>query len=136
MLASMRFELIDRVLESGDDRLVAVKAVTAAEEYLQDHFPSFPVLPGVMMLEAMVQAARAQIERSGEPVGTVPLVLGRVRGLKYGRFVPPGSVIRVVVERTKSEEGTFGFTGSVVLTGPEEAVAASGRFELRAARTG
>ncbi|MEL6329314.1 MAG: 3-hydroxyacyl-ACP dehydratase FabZ family protein [Planctomycetota bacterium] len=127
----MKFELIDRVIEAEADRLVAIKAVTIAEEYLQDHFPSFPVLPGVFMLEAMVQAARAQLERShaaGEPV-----VLGAVRGLKYGRFVTPGSTVRIEVERLKTEDGVAHFKGSVTLVG-EEATAASGRFELRPVR--
>ena len=63
----MRFELIDRVLQREPDRLVAVKNVTSAEEYLADHFPDFAVLPGVMMLEALVQAARLLI--SGEDPG-------------------------------------------------------------------
>src|SRR4051812_18814442 len=58
----MRFELIDRVLERGPGRLVAMKNVTSAEEYLGDHFPGFPVLPGVMMLEALVQAGRLLAE--------------------------------------------------------------------------
>ncbi|MCA9299800.1 MAG: hypothetical protein KDA28_12075, partial [Phycisphaerales bacterium] len=54
----MHFDLIDRVIETGTEHLVALKHVSAAEEYLQDHFPGFPVLPGVMMLETMVQAGR------------------------------------------------------------------------------
>ena len=52
----MHFALIDRVVERDESRLVAVKAVSLSEEYLQDHFPSFPVLPGVFMLEALVQS--------------------------------------------------------------------------------
>jgi len=58
----MHFDLVDRVLELAPDRIVTLKQVSAAEEYLQDHFPSFPVLPGVMMLEALVQAARRLAE--------------------------------------------------------------------------
>ena len=58
----MRFDLVDAVLERGGERIVTVKNVTAAEEYLGDHFPGFPILPGVMMLEAMVQAARRFLE--------------------------------------------------------------------------
>ena len=54
----MRFILLDRVreLEAGK-RIVAEKALSLAEEYLADHFPTFPVLPGVLMVEALVQSA-------------------------------------------------------------------------------
>ena len=61
----MKFDLIDRVLEQSDDRIVALKHVTRAEEYLQDHFPTFPVLPGVMMVETMVQAVEASNDSLG-----------------------------------------------------------------------
>jgi len=58
----MHFDLIDSVIEKTLDRVVTIKNVSSAEEYLQDHFPTFPVLPGVMMLEAMVQAGRRMLE--------------------------------------------------------------------------
>ena len=93
----MHFSLVDAVLERGADRIVTIKHVSSAEEYLQDHFPGYPVLPGVMMLEAMVQAARELEDPEGR--ANPPLVLGSVRGLKYGRFVPPGSTLRVEVTR-------------------------------------
>ena len=48
----MKFNLIDKVESLSADKIVAVKYVSLAEEYLADHFPTFPVLPGVMMLEA------------------------------------------------------------------------------------
>jgi 3-hydroxyacyl-[acyl-carrier-protein] dehydratase len=54
----LKFELIDRVIEQSDTHIKAVKCVSTAEEYLADHFPGFPVLPGVLMLETLVQAAR------------------------------------------------------------------------------
>ena len=53
----MKFGLIDRIIElTRGERIVAVKAVTLAEEYLADHFPTFPVLPGVFVLEALAEA--------------------------------------------------------------------------------
>ena len=53
----MRFVLIDRILElTPGESLVGVKNLTLAEEYLADHFPGFPVMPGVLMLEALTQA--------------------------------------------------------------------------------
>lgn len=136
----MHFDLVDRVLELTPDRIVTLKQVTAAEEYLQDHFPTFPVLPGVLMLEAMVQAGRRLLEerfgRSGPP-----LVLGRVRALKYGRFVKPGASLRVEVTLGKALESEgFDLKGEGLVIEPgwpasePLPVGVSGRFFLRAAR--
>src|SRR5712664_1908049 len=55
--SAVKFNLIDKIELLTDERIVAVKYVSLAEEYLADHFPTFPVLPGVMMLEALTQAA-------------------------------------------------------------------------------
>ena len=130
----MHFDLVDRVLEQSADRIVTLKHVTAAEEYLQDHFPTFPVLPGVMMLEALVQAGRrlVQVRHS------TPLVLGKVRALKYGRFVKPGSTLRVEVTLQKAnDDHTFDMKGEATLIDPsnptpaDPAIAVSGRFLLR-----
>lgn len=134
----MRFDLVDRVLELGDDRIVTLKQVTTAEEYLQDHFPTFEVLPGVLMLEAIVQAARRLID-SRRPSGP-PLVVARVRALKYGRLVKPGMALRVYANLTGSENDVYEIKGEAhamavagegwVDLGP----ACSGRVTLRPAR--
>ena len=97
----MHFTLVDQFLELTDTSAIAVKNVTAAEEYLQDHFPGFPVLPGVFMVEALTQAARAVLARRGMP----RMVLGEVKALRYGSFVRPGETLKVEVtlEKTKDE---------------------------------
>jgi 3-hydroxyacyl-[acyl-carrier-protein] dehydratase len=134
----MHFDLVDRVLQRSADRIVTIKQVSAAEEYLQDHFATFPVLPGVMMLEAMVQAARRLVEDRAP--GDAPLVLGRVRALKYGRFIKPGAGLRVEVTLGKADGGSFDFRGEGTVveagesTGSAGPVAVSGRFLLRPAR--
>jgi len=134
----MHFDLVDRVLEIDSGHIVTIKAVSGAEEYLQDHFPTFPVLPGVMMLEAMVQAARRLIE-TRDPGGP-PVVLGRVRALKYGRFVKPGSALRVVVSLAKDPvDGQYDLKGEATVMETagapvDAAVAVSGRFLMRPVR--
>jgi len=138
--ASMRFQLIDAVLERTSDRIVAVKQVTAAEEYLGDHFPGFPVLPGVLMIEAMVQSARQLLAEDGLPRH----VLGQVRAVRYGRFVRPGESLRIEVQRDTvgsgkpGEDGSIQFRGTAVLVdaaGSTGDTAVSGRFTMRAMRT-
>ncbi|MBL9002476.1 MAG: polyketide synthase dehydratase domain-containing protein [Phycisphaerae bacterium] len=132
----MHFSLVDRVLERTEDRIVTIKHISAAEEYLQDHFPTFPVLPGVLMLEAMVQAAR---ELAGEGSHS-PLVLGKVRALKYGTFMQPGSTLRVEVKLAgRLPDGSLDFRGEgrkagTAVDGGEDQVAVSGRFSLRPVR--
>ncbi|HZW11290.1 MAG TPA: hypothetical protein VFF69_15410 [Phycisphaerales bacterium] len=134
----MHFNLVDRVLEASPEGATTLKQVSLAEEYLQDHFPSFPVLPGVLMLEAMVQAGRVAAASRGL---SVPLVLGEVRALKYNRFVPPGAAIRAQVSLDEAEPAdTLSFRGQVVLvdshSGDPGVVAASGRFTLRPVQAG
>ncbi|MCE7970390.1 MAG: hypothetical protein DYG93_01780 [Leptolyngbya sp. PLA2] len=131
---AMRFDLVDAVLDREPDRVVTLKQVSAAEEYLADHFPTFPVLPGVLMLEAMVQAARLLVS---EDEGG-PCVLGGVRALKYGRIVQPGDSLRVeVVATARSGDGSAEFKGEARAIGPdgvERGIAAAGRFSLRTVR--
>ncbi|HVZ93787.1 MAG TPA: hypothetical protein VG797_04690 [Phycisphaerales bacterium] len=134
-MCGMHFDLVDAVIELSPERIVTVKNVSAAEEYLQDHFPTFPVLPGVLMIESMVQAARRLLIARDPALGRH--VLGGVRALKYGSFVRPGQALRVTVTLDDdSEAPAFHFKGSgeVVTTGvsagaPVNAVA--GRFTLR-----
>lgn len=139
----MHFVLVDRFLELSDTSAVAIKNVTAAEEYLQDHFPGFPVLPGVFMVEALTQAARAVLERRGQP----RMVLGEVKALRYGSFVRPGESLKVEVTLEKVRDdgcAVFKAQGTVlrgVGTAPGAAdappaaeTAVSGRLILRPLR--
>lgn len=119
-MGRVKFNLIDKIEQLTDERIVGVKYVSLAEEYLADHFPTFPVLPGVMMLEATVQAAgwllhhRTNFSRS-------MAVLKEARNVKYGHFVAPGNFLRVDVELLKTNDGgaTFKATGT---TGEKQAV--------------
>ncbi len=96
--------MLDAIEElEGDSRLVAVKNVSYSEEYLQDHFPEFPVLPGVFMLEAATQAAAWLLRLSDDYAHSV-VNLKEAKNIKYAGFVTPGHRLRVEVEVIKREE--------------------------------
>ena len=100
----MRFSLIDRIEELQSNRkIVAVKALSLAEEYLADHFPRFPVMPGVLMLEALTQAG-AWLIRASEDFAHSIVVLKEARNVKYGQFVEPGQLLRVTAEIIKQTD--------------------------------
>lgn len=100
----MRFWLIDRIqsYEPGV-RLTAVKNVALTEEYLADHFPEFPVLPGVFMLEASTQAA-AWLVRLSEDYAHSIIRLKEAKNVKYADFVPPGQTLTVDVTIVKKDD--------------------------------
>ena len=93
----MRFVLIDRILDvQRGESLAAVKNLSLAEEYLSDHFPGFPVMPGVLMLEALTQAG-AWLIRDMEDFAHSIIVLKQAKTIKYGSFVEPGRQLELRV---------------------------------------
>jgi 3-hydroxyacyl-[acyl-carrier-protein] dehydratase len=107
----MKFILIDRIteLEPGS-RISAVKALSLAEEYLADHFPRFPVLPGVLMVEALVQAS-AWLVRGTEEFAHSLVLLAEARNVTYKSFVSPGQVFEVQVEAKEIGPDSSRFAG-------------------------
>ena len=94
----MKFYLVDRILElDPPKRIVAVKSLSLAEEYLADHFPAYPVLPGVMMIEALVQSAAWLVRVSTDFEKTL-LLLREAQNVRYGNFVRPGGQLVMTVE--------------------------------------
>ena len=102
----MRFTLLDRVvaIEPGKS-ITAIKTLSLSEEYLADHFPHFPVMPGVLMLEAMTQAAAWTI-RLAEDFAHSIVVLRSAKNVKYGDFVEPGRILTVTAEVLAQDETT------------------------------
>jgi 3-hydroxyacyl-[acyl-carrier-protein] dehydratase len=122
----VKFNLVDKVEQISDQKIVTVKYVSLAEEYLADHFPTFPVLPGVMMLEAAVQSGTWLLHQRTNFSHSI-CVLREARNVKYGTFVAPGNFLRMEVELLKTIDtgGSFKGSGSV---GDKQAVQL--RFEL------
>ncbi len=93
----MPFPLIDRIteLDPAAGRIRASKVLSLAEEYLQDHFPRFPVMPGVLALEAIYQAS-AYLVLWRDEFRRPAVSLAEARNIKYAEFVMPGD--RLVIE--------------------------------------
>ena len=106
--------------------MVAVKNLSLAEEYLADHFPGFPVMPGVLMLEALTQAG-AWLVRDLEDFAHSVVLLKQARTIKYGSFVEPGRQLELRVELTSHGERESSFKGVGLIDGQEKV---KGRFTL------
>mgnify|MGYP001212409138 FL=1 len=128
----MKFSFIDSVKSAEENRIVAVKKVLPEDEYLKDHFPTFPIMPGVLMLETMVQAASELLSNDGER-----LVLGAVKSVKYGAMVRPNDELTVEIEVNKhNEDGSVSLKGVGTVAkhdSNETLTAVSGRFTMRPA---
>lgn len=125
----MRFVLIDRITElTPHQSITAVKNLSLAEEYLADHFPGFPVLPGVLMLEAMVQAG-AWLIRESEQFASSTILLKEAKALKFNSFVSPGKSLVVQMNIKKHDGCLWDLMGTGTIDG---ASAVSARLTLDA----
>jgi 3-hydroxyacyl-[acyl-carrier-protein] dehydratase len=111
--------LVDRVvsIELGE-RIHAVKAVTFNEQFFQGHFPSRPIMPGVLQVEAMAQAAAILGIETLELAGTGKLVyfMG-IEGAKFRAPVEPGCLLDLRVEFLQKRSRVYKFGGSASVDG-------------------
>ena len=99
----MRFTFVDKVIDlQPGSKITTIKTLSLAEEYLADHFPRFPVMPGVLMLESMTHAG-AWLVRASEDFAHSMVLLKEVRNVKFANFVVPGQVLTVTAEIVKQD---------------------------------
>src|ERR1700691_5864107 len=92
------FLLVDRVLELTEDKVVALKNVTFNEPYFQGHFPSVPVMPGVLQVEAMAQAGGILASNSVTfDQSTHVMMFMAIDAVKFRKAVVPGDQLRIEV---------------------------------------
>lgn len=129
----MRFNLVDRIVEvEPAQRIRATKNLTLGEEYLADHFPTFPVMPGVLMLQTLVEAG-AWLLRVTDEFRYSIIVLRETRGVKYGTFMDPGKQMLVTAElvEQQGDSATFKGKGEVGGTATVSARFTLARYNLR-----
>jgi 3-hydroxyacyl-[acyl-carrier-protein] dehydratase len=125
---AMRLTYIDRIVELRPGaRITAIKNLSLTEDYLRDHFPSFPVMPGVLMLEAMYQSA-AWLARVSDDFRHSLVLLAEANNVKYSGFIEPGQTLHVTAELVKRDSRRYQFKcqGDV-----ENKSAVRGRLVLR-----
>lgn len=131
----MQFVLIDRITEiKPGHSITATKSLSLAEEYLQDHFPRFPVMPGVLMLEAMFQAATWLIYKTSD-FATPVVLLKEAGNVKFSDFVQPGQTLTVTAEVTKHHGNLYtmktkGLVGEKLAVGAKLVIEATRILDL------
>jgi 3-hydroxyacyl-[acyl-carrier-protein] dehydratase len=127
------FLLVDRVLEMElGKRIVAIKNVTFNEAHFQGHFPSRPLMPGVLSVEAMAQAAGVLTRYSFDPDFKIEaLFFAGIDSVRFRRPIEPGDTLRLEVALMKKRTDFYKYTG-VAKVGDE--IASSAEFLLTTGR--
>ena len=104
------FLLVDRVLEcEPGSRLVGIKNVTAGESFFQGHFPEFPVMPGVLVIESLAQAGTVMMLQDASDRG-IPFLAGLDK-VRFRRPVVPGDQLRLELEVLQKRPGSCRLAG-------------------------
>jgi beta-hydroxyacyl-ACP dehydratase FabZ len=110
------FLLVDRIVECDDEsRIVGIKNVTVNEPFFQGHFPEFPVMPGVLIVEAMAQVACILALRILKKEGAASVLFTGIDGVKFRKPVVPGDVLRFELTKIKQRGELFRFQGTALV---------------------
>ena len=111
------FLWIDEVIEISDTRIVARKTIEDTLDVFRGHYPHFPILPGVLQLEAAFQAGAILIAKTQElAAGTIPVVT-RLNNTKFRNMVRPGDVLDIEAELTETLANAFFLKSKVSVAG-------------------
>ncbi|MEI6047223.1 MAG: 3-hydroxyacyl-ACP dehydratase FabZ [Chloroflexota bacterium] len=111
------FLLVDKIIEvEWGKRAVGIKNVTANEWYFQGHFPAYPVMPGVLIVEALAQVVAVTVLGLDEYKGRIGF-FGGIDGLRFKRQVVPGDVLRLEAQITQVRGPVCKATGLATVNG-------------------
>ncbi len=109
--------LVDRIVELSAERIVGIKNVTANEPFFSGHFPDFPVMPGVLIVEAMAQTAGVLVLKSIEDRASKLVLLVSIEYAKFRRPVVPGDQLRMELTMLKRKASVAKMSGIATVDG-------------------
>jgi len=109
--------LVDAIVELEPERIVGIKNVTVNEPFFAGHFPDFPVMPGVLILEAMAQVAGVLVLKSIPDRKSKLVLLASVEQAKFRRPVLPGHQLRIEMKLTRRKASVAKMYGQATVDG-------------------
>src|SRR5947209_20113585 len=109
--------LVDRIVEFEAERIVGIKNVTANEPFFSGHFPDFPVMPGVLIVEAMAQTAGVLVLNSVEDRASKLVLLVSIEYAKFRKPVVPGDQLRMELTMLKRKASVAKMSGRATVEG-------------------
>ncbi len=110
------FLLVDKIIECDDEsRIVGIKSVTMNEPFFQGHFPEYPIMPGVLIVEAMAQVACILGMRILKSEGHSSVFFTGIDKVKFRKPVVPGDVLRLELTKVKQRGELFRFEGKALV---------------------
>ncbi len=111
------FLLVDRIDELEPERIVGIKNVTINEPFFQGHFPDYPVMPGVLIVEAMAQVAGVLVLSQIPERHSKLVLLAGVDGAKFRKPVRPGDQLRIEMKLIKRKAALAKMNGTATVDG-------------------
>jgi 3-hydroxyacyl-[acyl-carrier-protein] dehydratase len=111
------FLMVDRIIEMEEERIVGIKNVSVNEPFFVGHFPDFPVMPGVLIMEAMAQVAGVLVLSTIPERKTKLVLLASVEEAKFRKQVRPGDQLRIEMKMIRRKASIAKMSGTVTVDG-------------------